>query len=177
MALTRGPKNAAVKAIAKVKVKKEAVGQRGKNAEKEVTKVLEAWNNLATFAFDRLPDARMARGRMKSALSDFLVWHYIPNGSDEITLSIPLEVKSTEHDYRLTKAALEQLPRLKKVSMAGAYPVVLVYFKGIDKWRVAQIDFFEYGLPSWDMSELPVFDTPDAALQSTGLFPTGTTSK
>lgn len=173
MALNRGPKNAAVKGIARVAVKKEAVGQRGKDAEKEVKGVLEEWNNLANFAYDRLPDARMARGRMKSALSDFLVW-YAPGGH---RFNMPLEVKSTEHDYRLKKDALEQLPRLKKAAMSGAFPVVLVYFKGIDKWRVADHTFFAPGLPSWDMSELPVFGTPKEALQSTGLFPTGTTSK
>jgi hypothetical protein len=149
---------------------KEGVGDRGKYAEKEVTKVLEGWNKLAAFAFERLPDARAARGALASQISDFLVWHKV---------NIPLEVKSTEHStrrgsYLLSASAIEQLPRLKKVAMTGAaVPFVLVYFKATDRWRVAHIDFFGYGVPSWDMSDLPEFATAKLALESTGFFPTG----
>lgn len=157
------------------KMVKEGVGDRGKYAEKEVTKVLEGWNNLASFAFERLPDARAARGRLKAALCDFLCWYRIPNGSDDINICVPLEVKSTEHKggYLLTKTALEQLPRLNKVALASADPFVLVYFKVTDRWRIAPISFFPHGQPSWNMSSLPEFPTAKAALESTGFFPTG----
>jgi len=160
----------------KVKIKRaERIGQRGKDAEKDVRQVLEGWNNLACFAFDRLPDARAARGRMKSSLADYMVW-YAPGGH---RFNIPLEVKSTEHStkrggYLLSASALDQLPLLKKVALAGANPFVLVYFKKFDYWRVAHIHFFSFGESSWDMSECPTFPTAKAALESTGFFPTGT---
>lgn len=154
---------AGIKVTGRKPAKKETIGQRGKNAEKEVTSVLEEFNNLSAFAYERLPDARAAGGRIKAMICDFLVWH--------ATRSILLEVKSVEHDYRLPKANLEQLPRLNKVEKAGGVGVVLVHFKTIDKWRVARTSFFEYGVPSWDMSGLAVFDTPKEALQSTGWFP------
>lgn len=145
--------------------KKETIGERGKNAEAEVTKVLEVWNGAyASFAYERLPDARAARGRLKAQIADFMVWNLPHN--------IPLEVKSTEHNYRIEKDKLDQLPRLKKVALAGAKCYVLVHFKTIDKWRVAPISYFEFGVPSWDMSNLKTFDTPKEALESTGFFPT-----
>jgi Holliday junction resolvase len=145
--------------------KKESLGQRGKDAEKSARDVLEEWNTKhATFAFERLADARAAGGRIKKQISDYMCWH--------LPLCIPLEVKSTEHPYRLPKANLEQLPRLKKVALAGAKPLVLVEFKTIG-WRIAPVSYFQFGVPSWDMSDLPVFATAKEALQSTGFFPSG----
>lgn len=160
----------------KRKMVKEGVGDRGKFAEKEVTKVLEGWNRLAAFAFERLPDARAAGGRLKQQISDFMCWYTQPDGSYEWNYCIPLEVKSTEHStkngsYLLSAGALDQLPRLKKVEAAGANPYVLVYFKVTDRWRVAPISYFEFGQPSWNMSDLPEFTSAKAALQSTGFFP------
>lgn len=159
----------------KRKMVKEGVGDRGKYAEKEVTKVLEGWNALAAFAFERLPDARAARGRMKAQISDFMVWYKRAVNLMMVSYCIPLEVKSTEHKggYLLSKAALEQLPRLNKSAAAGAHPFVLVYFKATDRWRVAPVSFFPFGQPSWNMSSLPEFPTAKAALESTGFFPTG----
>lgn len=162
------------------KMVKEGVGDRGKYAEKEVTKVLEGWNALANFAFERLPDARAAGGRIKAQISDFMCWHRqrpqeLGLGRLAQNLCIPLEVKSTEHKggYLLKREALDQLPRLKKAQLAGTVPVVLVYFKAHDFWRVAPIDFFVYDVSSWNMSSLPTFPTAKAALASTGFFPTG----
>lgn len=158
------------------KMVKEGVGDRGKYAEKEVTKVLDDWNKLANFAYERLPDARMARGRLPATISDFMVWYKRDLlGLMTDSLCIPLEVKSTEHKggYLLKRDSLEQLPRLKKSKLAGTCPVVLVYFKATDFWRVAPVDFFVYDVPSWNMSQVPTFPTAKAALQSTGLFPTG----
>jgi hypothetical protein len=149
-------------------VKKESVGQRGKNAEKTTRDLFEEWNNLAGFAYERLADARAAGGRIKAQISDYMVWlHW---DKTKPPRQVPLEVKSIEHAYRLPKANLDQLPRLNKVAMAGAIPLVLVHFKPVG-WRIAGVGYFKYGQPSWDMSDLPVFATAKEALQSTGLFP------
>lgn len=146
-------------------IKKESVGQRGKDAESEVRKLFDQWNEQhASFAFERLPDARAAGGRIKKQLSDYMVWNLPHN--------IPLEVKSLEHAFRLPKANLDQLPRLKKVALAGAKPFVLVHFKPVG-WRIAPISFFEFGVTSWDMSDFPIFPSAKDALQSTGFFPVG----
>lgn len=160
----------AKKAAAPRVMKKESIGQRGKTAEADVTEVFKEWNDkLATFAYERLPDARAAGGRIAATISDFMVW--FKRGDER--LCIPLEVKSTEHPggYLLTKKGLDQLPRLNKSRLAGTYPFVLVYFKATFKWRIASIEFFKYGQPSWDMSDLPTFDTAKEALQDTGYFP------
>jgi hypothetical protein len=144
---------------------KEDVGQRGKTAEKLVQALLDEWNTkCVNFAYTRLADSRAARGMVKAQISDYIVWHK--------EVSIPLEVKSIEHDYRLPKANLDQLPNLKKVELAGAYPLVLVHFKLSDVWRVAPTSYFEFGVPSWDMRNRSTYATAKLALQSTGFFPT-----
>jgi hypothetical protein len=168
------PRVLGASAIARPKpIKKEEVGQRGKTAEKLVIEVLTEWNNLAAFAWDRPPDARAAMGRMKSAIADFYIWYRHP---ELRRVSIPLEVKSTEHktkngSYLLSKDALDQLPNLRKLAMAGADPFVLVLFKATGMWRVAPVEYFESGVTSWDMRDCPEFPTAKAALQSTGFFP------
>lgn len=156
-------------------MKKEAIGDRGKYAEKEVEKVLKRMNDqYMGFAFDRQPDARAARGTMKAALCDFLWWwnYETPEGLSA-SISGLLEVKATEHEYRLAKDRLAQLPRMRKVTYAGGYGVVLVYHSTLEMWRAATLVFFAGDIPpSWDLSKLPLFKTPEAALCSTGLFPT-----
>ena len=143
---------------------KSEIGQRGKVAEKLVQKQMEAYNGkVLNFAFSRLPDARAAGGRMAAALCDYLCWY---DGR-----SIPLEVKETKHSFRLSKDALSQLSNMHKVAGAGAFPVVLVYHTELKQWRVAPISCFGFGVPSWDMGSLPLYDTVKDALHSTGLFP------
>jgi penicillin-binding protein-related factor A (putative recombinase) len=145
-------------------MKKESIGERGKTAEKAVMSHFDRLNTrFMAFAYERTSDARAAGGRLKKQLSDFLCWW---TGT-----SIPLEVKSTEHDYRLPSDHLTQLPRLKKVAKAGARPYVLVLFKGLAQWRIAPVDYFEFGKPSWDMRDLPLYASAQAALESTGDFP------
>jgi len=100
---------------------------------------------------------------MAASLCDFLTW--------SAGLSVPLEVKQTAHDFRLSKGALSQLAVLKKVEAAGATPFVLVYHSTLDKWRVAPIGYFEFGVPSWDMRSLPLFSSVQEAMSSTGVFP------
>lgn len=144
--------------------KKEGIGERGKIAQQLTEKYLKKVNDQhANFAYERLPDARAAGGHLKKQLCDYLCW-FEP-------YSLPLEVKSTEHDYRISKDAISQLPLLKKVRLAGGRPYVLVLFKTIEKWRVAPIDYFAFGVPSWDMRDLPLFDSAEEALSSTGFFP------
>lgn len=154
-------------------MKKESIGQRGKTAQDLVQKHLDLLNEAyAGFSYIRLMDARAAGGRLKKQMSDFICWHSKLVVNELYNrLSMPLEVKSTEHSHLLTKAHLTQLPMLNKVALSGASPFVLVLFKGLEKWRIAPISFFHFGATSWNMSNLPLFDTAQQALESTGYFP------
>jgi hypothetical protein len=151
-------------------IKKESVGQRGKTAQDLTQAHLTKLNNrFIGFAFERVKDARAARGGATKALCDFLCWY--KESPAHYGINMPLEVKSTEHDYRLPYASLSQLPSLNKVYKAGALPYVLVLFKGLEKWRIAPIHYFSYGVKSWDMRDLPLFDSAEDALNSTNIFP------
>ena len=145
--------------------KKPGIGDRGKWAEKQVQDLLENLNSkVSAFAFERLPDARAARGALKAQVSDFLVWW----NKDHF----PLEVKETVHDYRLEKGKLDQLPRLRKIYKAGFDGVVLVHHSTLQKWRVMSTIYFEGDIPpSWDLSKVPLHPDATTALLSTGRFP------
>lgn len=147
---------------------KKEIADRGKWAEKEAQKHLEALNTrYMDFAFERLPDARAAGGRLKASLCDFL-WWWKAHGMSNTGL---LEVKETKHDYRLAKDKLEQLPRMRKVRNAGGLGLVLVHHSTIGKWRIAPLEFFDGEIPpSWDLSPLPTFDIATEALNSRAGF-------
>lgn len=141
---------------------KESVGQRGKAAEKAVKTLLEKLNNQADFAFWRLADARAAGGRLQAQPGDFA---YFSKGKGGV-----LEVKSTEHDYRLTKDAVSQLPTLTKLHLAGAQCPILVLHKALNQWRVIFPIDLPIGPPSWDLRQFPLYGSAEEALRSTGFF-------
>lgn len=143
-------------------MKNETVGQRGKAAEKLVEAILKRWNNRADFAYWRLPDSRSARSFLAAQPGDICYFSGKHAGI--------IEIKSSEHPYRIPKAMISQLPTLMKLELAGASSVILVLHKGLDKWRVVLPSQLEQGLPSWDLSAFPLFDTAEAALKSTGYF-------
>ncbi|WP_152681303.1 hypothetical protein [Oligella urethralis] len=105
---------------------------------------------VAEFDYERLPDARSAMGRFKSMVGDF-AWFY-PGRHGVI------EVKETQHDYRLAKDKLPQLARLKKRVLAGGTCLILVYHSTANVWRcldAAKLPLIERG--SWDLREMPTF--------------------
>lgn len=133
---------------------------RGKDAEKKVSDWLKLMNTqIACFAWYRFPDARSAMGRMKAAPADFLVSS--PAG---VTF---LEVKETEHDYRLGKDDVSQLPELKKWQLAGCRAAVLIYHKKIKSWRCIDVkDMPSIERGSWDFRGEPLFPTCQAAFEN-----------
>lgn len=134
-------------------------GDRGKVAEKAVQKLLDRYNHdYSDFAYHRLPDARAAGGRLAAQPADFIYWSGDYGGF--------IEVKETEHEYRLAKDKISQLAILKKFSMAGARSIVLVFHSTLKKWRIAKVEYFELGVPSWDLSGLPLHDSADDAMNS-----------
>lgn len=134
----------------------------GKKAEKLVETVLKKWNAQARFAYFRLQDSRAARNFLVAQPGDFA---YFSGSRAGI-----IEVKSTQHAYRIAKDKISQLPTLKKLSMAGASNLVLVqhYTEGV--WRVLYPGGLDASVPSWDLREVPTYPDAESALLSTGYF-------
>lgn len=138
-------------------------GQRGKSAEKQVEAVLKMLNTSSDMAWARLPDTRSAGSFIAAQPADFLV----SCGGMKF-----LEVKSTKHTYRIAKDKISQLPTLRKFHMAGTPFAVLVEHSTQGVWRAVPGDYFvaRADQPSWDLSDLPTYDSPESALRATGWF-------
>lgn len=149
---------------------KKQIGDRGKWAEAEVTDVLTEWNKRKLeFAFERLADARAARGAIKAQLCDFIC-QVSYNGDRLEKHFVMLEVKETRHDYRLAKDKVAQLPLMKKWLRAHAEGLLLVYHSVLQKWRAVCLSQLTIGLPSWDLRDAPLYDTAEQALVSFSAF-------
>jgi len=127
---------------------------RGKQAEKEVKKVLTKLSLRSDTAFIRLPDARA--GSFQTALCDYQLMH-------KGTLYL-LEVKETKHNYRLPHGnySTDQVARMRRWQLAGAEAHVLILHKELNKWRTAPVDYFldrEGG--SWDLRNLELLNLDD----------------
>lgn len=140
----------------------EKIGQRGKKAEKIVDALLRDWNSRADFSFHRMADARAARGRVSASPGDFL---YVCGG-----IAGFIEVKSTEHDYRLSRDKVTQLPTLRKFELAGMRSMVLIHHSKLNAWRVLTPIDMDATIPSWDMRNIPTYPSAEDALLSTGYF-------
>lgn len=135
---------------------------RGKAAEKAVEKVLKKWNEYSAFAYWRLPDARSARGYLAAQPGD-MVWFCAGRGGI-------IEIKSTQHAYRIAREKISQLATLKKLDLAGAENLILIQHTEENVWRVVRPGNLDSDVPSWDLRSYPTYDTPEAALRSTGWF-------
>lgn len=127
---------------------------RGKVAEKLVKKELDKLSLQSDTASFRLPDAHA--GSFQTTLADFLLLH---RGVMHL-----LEVKETQHDYRLPHGnySPDQVARMRRFQLAGAEAHVLIYHSGIGKWRTAPVDYFlERTGGSWDLRGLPLRELPD----------------
>ena len=140
----------------------EDVGQRGKAAEKRVDAVLKKWNDKAGFAYWRLPDTRAARNYLPAQPGDF---GFFCNKRGGI-----IEVKATEHAYRLPKGKIAQLPMLRVLAMAGAHSVILIHHSKEDVWRAVPPGWLAPDVPSWDLTGVPTHANAEDALLSTGWF-------
>lgn len=149
---------------------KKEIGQRGKSTEKQVQDILDLWNQKKLeFAYERLPDARAARGAIKAQVADFMIG-IMAGHPAAYKQFILLEVKESKHECRLAKDKIAQLPRIKKWVRACATGLVLVHHTETRLWRLVNADDLEIGKPSWDLTPYPVFDTPWAALVSHHAF-------
>lgn len=143
---------------------KSAIGDRGKATEKEVKLFLERFNTERThFDYERLPDARSSRGRVAAQVADFAF--FMPKHHGVI------EAKETEHEFRLVRTKISQLPKMRKRHLAGGECIVIVYHSTIDKWRVPDVQWlFDTDGASWDLSIFPVYLEAEDALRSLPTF-------
>jgi len=134
----------------------------GNETEKAVEDVFADMNKSQSFAWHRLADAKAGRGRIAAQPADYAYRHHPHAGY--------IEVKALKHDYRLPASRLTQLPVLHKWDLAGAESFVLVHHYMLGKWRITDTRGLNTGVPSWDLRDEPLFDTPREALVSTGCF-------
>lgn len=143
----------------------ETRANQGKYAENKVRQLLDKLNaEYVFFDFERIYDARS--GVKLPRVADYQF--YLPAQHGVI------EVKKVEHAYRLPVKNFQpgQLARMNKRRLAGGHVFTLVLFQTTGKWRCPGLDYLMAGMeaPSWDMRELPEYDSVKAALEANGFF-------
>jgi hypothetical protein len=151
-------------------VAKKELADRGKDAEGKCRQFLKVVGESdAKFDWQRQYDARASRGRIPSQTGDF---EWFATGRHGV-----IEVKETEHDYRLAKKPFQRKDGslkfgvLKKRALAGGEITILVYHSTLKLWRVPDLQYFldRITQPSWDLREFRTFETVAAALYFRGL--------
>lgn len=134
---------------------------RGVFAEARVQSYLEWWQAQSPVReFSRLVDSKSAGRTIKAAKADFEYFSGLPKAHGLI------EVKQTEHAYRLERGKLPQLPALRKREKCGGQSYVLVYHSTLKAWRCVSVPWLtEHGdKGSWDLSETSLYGSCDLAL-------------
>lgn len=142
-----------------------AFANRGVYAENKVKQYLEGWRDASTtHDFSRLTDSKAAGRIIKSAPADY---EYFAVTAVR-TAHGYIEVKQTEHEYRLARDKVPQLPLLRKREKCGCTSFILVYHSTIRVWRVATVpDLAETGdKGSWNLTAYPAFSSCGDALRS-----------
>jgi len=130
---------------------------RGKFAEGEVRKYLQAQVAKGPTAFLRLPDAHA--GSRTETICDFLV---CSSGRP-----ILIEVKEVDHASRLPHKNFDvgQVARMRLWEIAGAKAVVCIYFKPIQAWRILPLSLFiERTGGSWQLADYSTQPTLEGLL-------------
>lgn len=161
---------------------------RGKWAEGKVRDWLNQYKgDRASFTFNRILDARSARGMMANPQPGDFQWFmeldedaWSPGDPPEHSLQWMgpgpeyhmynytrnglIEVKSVEHGYLLPYGnfTVDQVARMRVRAMAGSEVMVLVAFRPKGEkpyWRTAPLEFFESRerKGSWDMSHIDAY--------------------
>lgn len=143
--------------------RKSKLANRGAGAEDDVHRFLAGWAAASTHReANRLVDTKAAGRVIKAAAADFEF--FCEDGLE--TFHGLIEVKATEHEYRLSKSRLTQFARLRKRANCGGEVFVLVYHSTIKRWRVlTNKDLGDISVAgSWDLRPIPTYITPDLAM-------------
>ena len=149
--------------------RKSAFADRGKDAEKKVHEYLTGWESRATYReFNRLIDTKAAGRIIKAAAADF-EFYSCPGTMPYFGL---IEVKETEHEYRLDRSRLTQRARLIKRQNCGGVCLVLIYHSTIGRWRVLPKEMLRDGITkgSWDLRSVSHYPTVAEALSEATVF-------
>lgn len=143
------------------------LAERGKSAEETCRKYfMRKGEQLGTaFAWERIPDARMAGGRFPGVAGDFRAFYL---GANAI-----IEVKETKTVDRLPKGnfKVDAIARCYLKWLAGAIVIVIVHHVQTGRWVVMPIEhFYENDVPSWKTTGFPSFYSAEEALDF-GLAP------
>lgn len=142
---------------------KSKFADRGKVAEDAIKKYLAWWEEQSVHReANRLTDTKAAGRIIKAAAADFEYYC-----GDPIRHGL-IEVKETEHEFRLSRSKVSQLARLRKREKCGGVSYVLVYHSTINCWRAATIEYLATtgDKGSWNLSDLPLFAIPEHALHA-----------
>lgn len=132
---------------------------RGKYAEDKVHAYLTWWaHDNPHREASRLVDTKAAGRIIKAAKADFEYFSHA-HGTNKAGVKVwdrchgLIEVKQTEHDYRLERAKVTQLPTLRKRDKCGGRCYVVVYHSGVKAWRCLTIDYLANNgdKGSWDL--------------------------
>lgn len=135
-----------------------ATSNTGKQAEAAVQTALKAVS-LPCFDWQRMYDATSARGAFMAQVGDFET--FLPDRHGVI------EVKSTQHEYRLSKSAFSdgQRTKLHRRMLSGGRIGVLVLHHTTGVWRFVPYNLchetFAAGSASVDLRGIP--ECPNAA--------------
>ena len=102
-------------------------GDKGKYAEKKFTEFLKEQSKNPIFDWDRIPDARTARGRIGKRKGDFYIFH--------AGTAYLIELKECKHDYRMPTKRLTQLPKMLRFAMTGNRALAIIYHSQTKLWR------------------------------------------
>lgn len=160
-------------------------GTQGKWAEDRVRDWLKKYKEAhASFTFNRILDARSARGAMSNPQPGDFQWFMdcgrvaMVESSDSrltqcrYTRNGVIEVKSVENSHRLPYGNFnpDQVGRLRIRQMAGSETMVIVAFRPegyAPYWRTAPLEYFEARerKGSWDMSDIDAYSHCDDLLE------------
>jgi hypothetical protein len=148
-----------------MKKSKSKFADRGKEAESAVQEYLEWWVARSVHReYNRLPDTKAAGRTIKAAPADFDFYSMV---QDDSFFGL-LEVKETEHEYRIGRDKITQLPRMRKRAKCGGKCPILIWHSTINKWRVVMaphlMEFGDKG--SWNLAGFPTYDSASEALHS-----------
>lgn len=149
------------------KKKSSKFADRGKEPEKVVKEFLvDEWAAASPHReANRLVDSRAARRIISAAKADFDFYSGFDPASAYHGL---IEVKSTEHEYRLARDKVPQLPALRKRELCGGVCFVLVHHSTLKGWRLLHVSWMANSgdKGSWNIGHLPLFDTPQQAMHA-----------
>lgn len=151
--------------------RKSKLADRGKVAEDAVQKYLEGWQGRdARREFNRLVDTKAAGRIIKAAAADFEFFCAV---DEDVSYHGLIEVKETQHDYRLSRDRLTQSARLRKRIKCGGAVFVLVYHSTINRWRCLTPEQVSETSTagSWDLRDNPAFmDVAGCLWASNGMW-------